>query len=368
MIFHIRFIFVLFFLSLISGVNAQEYTWEKDYPGTFLSSGPSPVKNFKAKEVFDIFNQLPFITRPKGFDVKEVIMITKEESQADVYSGNLIMSIKKYYRYHNGPIEKSEGPGFKIKINNRNWLMNTKNQPFGTELDQLHLPPVFTDTFPVRYETINGYMVGTAFNLEFGGSKMFILNPRRKALFVQLTKEQFLKVWISKLELEIKETSSGLEESRQTVKSMASNLALKSTMEEMEKINRSTAAWIDFLKEKRAAYEKKLQTMTVAEKALPAFYSMPKEVALRQDSHGKYFEKISGHLPYEPDEGVESFETRPIYIFNPSFYDPNLPKTAFQLMIILYPFDTNSTDELKTTMDENLFSKINYKALAELMY
>src|SRR4051794_19418176 len=117
MISPIRFMLMVFFLSLVFSLKAQEYTWEKDYPGTFISSGPSPVKNFKAREVFDIFNQLPFITRPKGFDVKEVIMITKEESQADVYSGNLIMVIRKYYRYQNGPVQKTEGPGFRTKIN-----------------------------------------------------------------------------------------------------------------------------------------------------------------------------------------------------------------------------------------------------------
>lgn len=360
---------LIYFLVLFISENAKtQITWEKDKPGYFNPAPPLKINGFRAPAIFDIVNRIPFITHPRGMDVYEGISGELDQFEEHVYTGKLNIAMPKYYRYNNGPVEKEgEYCWLKISINNRSEIMDMHSFLFVDETEKLNLPRMFTDTFPVRYESINGYPVGQTANTTFGNVRLFILNPAHRPAFKQLTREEYLRFWIGKLGLDIAEHQKGLDEGKESMRAIKANSSLNIDMTEMEKINHGMERWVEFLKNKKKYYEKMLAGLTTAEKKSPAFYSMPKEVAVMQDRDGNYPDKISGHLPYEPAEEGPSFKTAPVLKYNPDFYDPKLPKTAMQLMVIIDCFPDDSKEDLKVFLDDNFYPFIAYKELAGLM-
>ncbi|MFL5742480.1 MAG: hypothetical protein ACJ75B_19810 [Flavisolibacter sp.] len=346
---------------------AQDITWEKDHPGIFSPPKPVPVKNFNANSIYTIINRIPFITSPKGFDVSENTNLRLEGNH---YEGSLLTGFPKYYRYQNGPIQKQgEYCIHIISINNPSRLFDAHSKVLQTESDHLHLPDIFTDTFAITYKIMNNYPVGYAINT-FANSngRLFILNPRHRACFIPVTKEEFLKLWIGKLGLDIAEREKGMEDLKESIRSLSQNAATKNQTADLEKVQQGSLRWLDFLKEKKKEYERRLSSMSSAEKKEPASYSMPKNVAMMQDRSGNYLEKISGHLPYEPDEGAEAFEVRPLFRLNPDFFDNRLPATSMQLIVFSDCYSEESKDGLKAVLDEEFYPKIDWKDIAALMY
>lgn len=83
---------------------------------------------------------------------------------------------------------------------------------------------------------------------------------------------------------------------------------------------------------------------------------------------GKLVEKATGDLYDELADDIDAIKTTPLFIFNPNFFNPKLPKTAFQLIVIKDDYRQGWKDsELIPLLQKDFFPLINFKQLAALM-
>ena len=127
--------------------------------------------------------------------------------------------------------------------------------------------------------------------------------------------------------------------------------------------------WLDYLIEKKKVYEQKLASLTEEEKKAPAYAATPKEMAVLMVK-GKYVDKVTGDMPDELADVIDGKNKTPLFHFNPDFFDPKLPKTAFQLIVIRDGFRQawNEKNELMPIVEKDFFPLIDFKALTALMY
>lgn len=354
---------VLSLAMLCSNVYAQkDYKWVREHAGVRGKPKGNQVAGFASNRVFDIFNQIPLINQPKGFDINEAASIRLD---GKVYKGNLLIGFPRYYQWGKGPLQK-EGEYYMthIYINDREELRNVYSHLFSEETDKLKMSPIYTDTFAIAYQTINGCLVGKARSRV--NENMYILNPRMRPCFIPVTKEQFVKLWIGKLGLDIAKEREKIQEFKgqlNDLKDYPEPLAnLKLTIKVSE-------IWIDFLQEKKKVYEQKLASLSEDEKKAQAYAATPKEMAVLMKK-GVYVDKVTGDLPDELADVIDAKSKTPLFNFNPNFFDPKLPKTAFQLIVIRDGFRQawNERSELMPVVEKDFFPNIDFKALTELMY
>jgi hypothetical protein len=359
--------FTCFCLMIMVTLHAQDFVWEKDHPGIIRPIPTCPVKNFRANTLFEILHRIPFIAKPIGFDVAHGISVSLE---GKVYQGELLIGFPKYFRYQKGPVQQQEVFCSEAFIINDPWsLMNKNSILFSNETGQLGLPTMFTDTFEIEEKDMNGYPVGyTTSSFANRGTRMFVLNPRHRPVFLPVTREQYLQLWIGKLKKEVADGWKKDAEFTESIKQFSENPKMKSGVPELEKIQKASQALLRFLDEKRKTYEQRLKALTAEEKKAPAYYSLPTDVANWKDKNGNYKEVITGHMPYEPDEGADAVEVKPLFRFNPEFFDRSLPNTAFQLIALLDCYSEEDHNELKTFLDQEFYPKINFRDIAALMY
>jgi len=356
------FAITLLFIGFTSIYAQRDYKWEREHPGVREKPRGSVVPGFASNRVFDVFNQIPVINQPKGFDVRQSTSI---RLSGNVYKGHLIVGLPRYYRWGQGPLLK-EGEYYMthIYINDREELRNVYSHLFSEETDKLKMPPIYTDTFAISYQMINGTMVGKARSRV--NENMYILNPRMRACFIPVTKEQFVKLWIGKLGLDIAKEKKKIQEftgQLNDLKDYPEPLAnLKQTIKMSE-------IWMDFLQEKKRVYEQKLASLTEAEKKAHAYAATPKEMAVLMVK-GKYVDKVTGDMADEMADLIDGKNKTPLFHFNPDFFDSKLPKTAFQLIVIRDGFRQawNEKSELMPVIEKEFFPNIDFKALAALMY
>lgn len=357
-----RFYILLIVLVLSIGIQAQNnYKWEREHPGALLKPKADPVPGFKSTAIFEVLNQIPMLNKPKGFEVREG---ASARLDGKIYKGYLMVGLPLYYRWGTGPLEK-QGEYYmtNIYINDREELRNIYSFLLSEETDKLNLPPIFTDTFAVSYQTINGYSVGVSRSRL--NQNLYILNPRKRPCFIPATKEQFIKLWIGKLGLDIAKEKGNMEETKGYLQNMKGNAEVEASMRQTIKLSE---LWLDFLVEKKKRYEQKLASLTAAEKQAPAYCAMPKDMAVLQKK-GVYVDKVTGDLPNELADGIDAESTSPVFQFNPDFFDPKLPKTAFQLIVIKDGFRQGWNEgELMPIVQEGFFPKIDFKQLEALMY
>jgi hypothetical protein len=228
---------------------------------------------------------------------------------------------------------------------------------------------MFTDTFPISYKDINGEMVGHCINTTYISNRpQYIINPRRTGYFRSITNEQYIKFWIGKLELDIVKDQKALEESKANFKEAASNPLLKEAIPELEKQLKGFAKWIDYLKGRKQYFERKLVDLPAEEKKAPAHHALYKNIATIVDKNGKYIEKISGRMAYEPAEAGDTLHKTPIFTFINDPFDLKLPKTAFQLLVIADPYRGGEQGELKELLEKHFYPVLSFKEIAALMY
>jgi len=333
--------------------RAQSSGKDKNVPGRFFKAPSCKIPGFKIDALFEIINRLPAITQPKGYDVQERFTISTE---GKVYKARLSIPLLN-------------PPPLHIFINDPQQLMNPQSILFPEETRSLQLPEIFSDTFAITYKKINGVNVGTGIHAEFNSNLLLhVLNPRHSRFFKPVTKEQYLRFWIGKLTLDINRDSKQLEESKSNLKLMADNAALKSTIPEIEKSITAFIKWISYLKAKKQQFQKRLDGLSTDEKKAPAYYAMYTDAPAMIDQNGKYVENISGHLPYEPAEDNDTLNRTPLYNFAKDPFDPKLPKTAFQLIIIKDPFSEGKKNRIKELIDKEFYPLLNFKDIAQLMY
>jgi hypothetical protein len=99
-----------------------------------------------------------------------------------------------------------------------------------------------------------------------------------------------------------------------------------------------------------------------------AYMVFPKKIASVFDKTDQLVEEITGFLDYEmasPD--IEARRITPLYHFNTAFFDSKLNKTSIQLMV-LADMTQRSNDNFESSLSKNFISRIDYKALTQIMY
>jgi len=168
--------------------------------------------------------------------------------------------------------------------------------------------------------------------------------------------------------LDIEKDSRQIQENNSTLKEIAANPALKSSLSELQKTSNALIRWVEFSKKKKIYYERKLATLSKEERKAPAYYVLPKNVAKTMDTQGNYIENISGDIPYEPEDGQEALAKVPLFTFIKDPFHLKLPNTAFQLIVIEHAFRQNEKDPVKDVLDESFFPLLPFKEMAALMY
>ena len=357
---HLLGIVVLLIASAYA--NAQrDYKWEREHPGVREKPKGNTAPGFAANRVFEILNQIPIIHQPKGFDVRQSSSI---RLNGNVYKGLLTVGLPRYYRWGNGPLLK-EGEYYMthIYINDREEMRDIYSHFMSEETDKLKLPTIYTDTFAVSYQTINGCLVGTARSRV--NQNLYVLNPRMRPLFIPVTKEEFVKLWVGKLGLDIAKEKEQLAIFKEQINDIKDNAEALANMKQTIKLSE---VWLDYLLEKKKVYDQKLASLTEGEKKEPAYYATPKKMAVLQEK-GKYVDKVTGDMANEMPDLIEAQSKAPLFRFNPDFFDPKLPKTAFQLIVIKDGFRQGwKESELMPLIEKEFFPLINFKQLTELMY
>jgi hypothetical protein len=366
----------IFFFFLILGFqsNAQDFTWAKEVTGKLFAPSPnSPnqqsVPDLKIKEAFNIINQIPAIANPRGYNIQEWF---KNPEAKPIYSTTLLINFYYYYRYLNGPVQLLDAhpPTISIAINDLEQLMNSQSTELKEVTEALHLPVMFRDTFPITHKTINDCPAGEGIYKTYGRSiKFWVLNPKGLRFFRPVTREEYWKAYIEYLKREIETGTKGLVEGKEALEQMKNNELLKKGVADFEDIQNAMAKWIAFEKSKKEYYEKKLASLAPEEKKAPAIYGIYKDPANIKDRNGNYVEKIAGHLTYEPwEDSKDTILTVPLFTFQEKAFDPKLPKTAFQLIVISSSYDEDGKGHLKELFDKEVFPKLQLKQLAALMY
>jgi hypothetical protein len=316
-------------------------------------------------EIFNIINRLPFLSQPKGFDVIE----TTELDQNGRISGKLNISMYKYFRTVDGPPKRE--PVYHdvdFVINKPEAMRDPDKILFREETELLGLPEMFTDTLPVIYKEVNGFTIGEAANTQFNSNSLLFVFRPRKACFVPVTQQQYLQFWIGKLEIDIEKEKHQLKEAREGLDVLKGQPEMKAALQEMNKMIEAAAKWIVYLTEKKISLDRVLNQLTAIQRERPAVYAIPENIAVMQDRNGKYVETISGGWPYQPDDGSKALSKGNLFTYNPHFFDPKLPPTAIQLLVIDDGTPVDASNDYKTRLTEEFYGRISYKEIELLMY
>lgn len=352
--------------------NAQEFKWAKDAEGKLYPMNKIPYPGFRSKEVFELFHHIPAISHPKGFDVRES---WTAHTKLVPKSAILIFAIHHYFTYKNGPIKKNNNqpPQIEVSINNPEDLVDRHSSIFIDETEALGMPIMYTDTFPTSYQDINGYGARYFINNNYSSNlKSYLLNPMNLRIFKAVTREEYLKVFINHLDIEIKQQTEANAETKKTITSFEKNDQLRNSLDDLRQVNESMIKWVDFLKSKRSYYQKKLISLSQEERKKPATWAMYNNPANTKDKKGNYLETISGSLPYEPMESTEGIlASGHLYSFYEKIFDNRLPGTAFQLIIISEPYWQGPLKgiqkEMREFFEENVYPFFPFKEMEAIM-
>jgi len=357
----------LFFLSNFHISNAQ-YVWEKDYPGHFSSAIFNDLKNYRGKEVMAMVNSFSIISRPKGFSVNESYHARMKDHHA---VGDIMFSFPIWFTYdHSAPqLQKDDIYGFTFIFNDRSFLRDQHSILFPEETNALGLPEMFTDTFQVQEREMNHYILGYTLNrFANRNNRMYVLNPRRRACFRAVTREEYLRLWIGKLGLDINKETEQLSRDREELKPLLDKPEFQSIRQVSENALKMREGYITFLKERKLYYQHLLAGLTPEQEKSPAFYTLPKDPPIITNANGSYSVRMNGHLNYEPDEGAPAIATGPVLTYSDDFFDTSLPPTVLQLIVIYDGFTEEAKDPLKDFFDEKFYAQFDYRKLADLMY
>jgi hypothetical protein len=353
-------------LSIAGNMQSSAQENLNSIPGKLYHDTRPQANKPRIKGLFQAIESIPFFSQPKGMDIQENYIFYNKEGN----NGTLLFSMNLFYKDKGGKINANtnEPPAISVTLNEPKLLMDPNTIFYHSESPS-SLPVMFTDTLPIHYSELNGGRVGQLYD-ERGKNKKFVINPRHTTLFRPVTKEEYLKYFIEKLNGEIKEDSLHQIQMNAELAPLKNDPSLKATLDEVERINDGMLKYAAFRKKKKQFYERKLATLSPADKKARAYRIGHKDVAMPMKD-GNPVEEISGHLEYEPVEENEDLVFKlPVFTFNNKFFDQKLPAGAISLIVISSPFKENDVNPpaLKEIVEREVFPYISYKLLADKMY
>lgn len=318
---------ILTFLLAYTFATAQKAVaiWAAEHEGYYMKTESNDKAQVKAIELLKVLRRLPFFTHPIGFDLSENLHLKVEDG---IYKGSIVLAMPKYYYDYKQRLQKEgEYCHLNIHYNDLAALFDSHKMVLNDENTEL-----YTDTTRISEITMNNYPLGYATSTFAGsGIRMFVINPKRISYAVYATREDFAKCWISKFESEI---------------------------QSMDKNHPYTR----FIREK-INYYKNILNQPIAERRRPANYSNGDYLGPKDPLLGPY----KGFFPYELSDKEEDSNNY-LYKLNPGFFDKRLPLNAIQVLVFEDGFSERDSDELKNFLDKEFYPKLDYKAIADLMY
>lgn len=189
-----------------------------------------------------------------------------------------------------------------------------------------------------------------------------IKNPNRPVI-VPLTKKEYLSFLIKKMSESLENSKDNLEEIKQDLQNEKKQLNDPKTIPELKKV----------LPQMIEINKKGIKQMTTGlselEKMINQFH---KEINMEPTSPA-YIKKDPQSVPgdangnfYYPLTTKEDMNSKLLYRINPAYYDPALPKTAIQLIILDYHY-SNFCPLFERNALNKWFQQINTQQLESLI-
>ena len=336
--------------------------------GVFHQGKPSSVPGFPSYEIYQVFNKIPFITHPVGYDTKEGTSVQLDK-QFNIYTGFMMLGFPRYYRFKD-KIEL-QGEYYHIVVYCNSFLQLVRESILDKEADILHFPKFISDTTPFKYRIINGALVGEGqARPEYWQSRdIFMLNPRQKPCFIPVTTEEYIRFFILKLTHDIDEQTKSLDDYEKVLAEERAETPQPQSLHQNEIAQTVAKNWLDLHKRKLKEYQDMAAHLTEKEKKEPVTVMYPADVIMGMDKKGNPITPLNGYLPYEINRPeVKSIKVMKLFHYNMDFFDPRLPKTAVQLMLFFYLNGYEQRDPFETRIRNEVFPNVDFKALQGLMY
>jgi hypothetical protein len=354
------------FIAFSQAAFAQVDYLDKQ-PGVFHQAKPASVAGFPSYEIYQVFNKIPFINHPVGFDTKEGTSIQLDK-QFNVYTGYLMLGFPRYWRL--GDKIELQGEYYNINIICNTFKSLVRESILDQDADILHFPQFISDTTPFQYRMINGALVGEgqARPQYWQSRDIFMLNPKQKPCFVPVTTEEYIRFLTQKLTHDIEEDAKSIDNYEKLLVQMRAETPQPKDLPSNERGQTVARNRLDLYKRKLKEYQDKAAHLSEKEKKEPVTVMYP-EMILTMDKKGNPITPLTGYLPYEiytPEAKVS--KVMKLFHYNMDFFDPKLPKTAVQLMLFFYLNGYEKRDPFETRIRNEVFPSVDFKALQGLMY
>lgn len=366
-----RVVFSACIFILVACVSTQaQMKWLDDQPGKIDKKYLQTIKGFNTAGITTMVNKIPVIQQPVGYDVVESEVAFNDRSGP--IHGRVGIGISRLYLFKGKQDRQGEYPQVGFLLNRLSELMR-ESYFLSEDTRKANLPAMYSDTMEFRSETRNGQQVWVSTNQPDYEYQIIMINPKGKPCFIPATKEQLVKLWISKLSIEIDKYRKLIEDNKSYLADQKGKTGNEQVIKNLEEGIISYNLWLDYILQKKKAYEDKLASLSAAERNQPAEVGMPVNLAATVKK-GKQVEKVTGDMRDELIDMMPGSVTKKhgVYIYNPDFFDPKLPRTAIQLILIKDTFKIgerfDSDQKVKKLLKEKFFPELDYKALAGMMY
>lgn len=365
-------VIILFTLSSFPA-QAQGIIYLDDQPGKMDFKRNQAIKGFNTAGITQVVSRIPMINQPVGYDVVLHGAAFDEGGKRPVH-GQVRIGIPRLYKWQGKLTRQGEYRQVGMLLNELHHLTG-ESYFLSADTRKAGLPELFSDTVAFRREIRAGQEVWVAANQPDHAYALLMINPRNTPCFIPATKEQLARLWISKLSLEIEKYQRLMAENKTYLAAEKGKPGKEQLVKNLEDGIKTFNLWLEYYSEKKAIYQRKLASLSAAEKKEPAEAGTPVQLAVTVNS-GVPVEKVTGDMD---DEWVEAMsggvkKTRRIYLYNPDFFDPKLPRTAIQLMLIRDAFkigaryNSNNDEKIRVLLNQKFYPELDYKALAGLMY
>jgi hypothetical protein len=321
------------------------------------------AEGFPGGQILEVFNRIPFIKTPDGFEVK----------------GSYHVNANPMLPAHRGIVnwdfeEKfSNAPLYRITLLTNDFSFMAQKSLLGEETAHFHFPDFYTDTLALSWFTHNGVQLAQGVDRRHSSlsDTFFVLNPRGRAFFKPVSQEEYLHFLLLLLQDRMDQRKKHLSQHYASGGRPPEGIDPSNAraMAIVARNLRADTLWINYYQQRMNEYKTLLATMSAEQKNQRAYAITPKVMVVENDKKGNLKEAFQGGFPFELLRNKDDAATIiPLYEFNPSFFDPHLPPAAVQVMVFRDINGTTRPKEFDRKIREQFFPGIDFKAFASLMY
>lgn len=320
--------------------------------------------NKSLNDILNIISKSPAIYPAKGFDVKRSLAINPPSKFTGTIRVDMDVKLLLYQLYKKKGVDIPEPEGESSSTiffftNNLEFITNGASY-YGDVCRKLKFP-IFFNQLPISDSTAD-YMElnfgSSAFTSKFHDFRVRILTRNNKPLFVPLTRKDYL-TFLKAFELNRAAEDQGvIDEMKKSIPEYEAAMKNKVTTEEIKKVYENAIKDIqdkkipqyqqsrEEHKQKAQQYNDQISRMPAQEAAFPAYIGEDYMSPL-----GKYGRR-DGHA---------------LYKVNPDYYDPKLPVSTIQVIVISYWYHDLLTSSYMKKKVADIFYGIDFHRLKETL-